>query len=38
MVPVFTQTAEHPAALDDGDRLAELCRSDGGLARRDLNR
>ena len=28
---VHADAAEHPAALDDGDRLAELCRRDGGL-------
>ena len=28
---VDAHAAEHPAALDDGDRLAELCRRDGGL-------
>ena len=28
---VHANTAQHPAALDDGDRLAELCRRDRGL-------
>ena len=28
---VHAHAAEHPAALDDGDRLAELCRRDGGF-------